>query len=133
MRGELCDGGPVFIVSSQGYPAIDSPANLPNSIDANEPANTHLGFHYQSHIDGFEIGGASNPGAAAIVLQNDSNTVVSNNVIGGDAFVNGVYTGQPCTSPRLPQVSRRVRPFTVSPPARASRTRSAATRRSCMG
>src|SRR5579875_3122757 len=99
------NGGPVFIVTAQGFPAFDSPANLPNTVGSNNPAGTTLGYFYHAQIDGFHSGVSSNPATAAIVLQNDSNTVVSNNIIGGDPVTNANYTGQPCTSQRLPGVA----------------------------
>lgn len=47
-------------------------------------------------IDGFAIGGAVQPAAAAIVLDNDAFTDVTNNVLGGQTLQNPAFTGLPC-------------------------------------
>src|SRR6185437_5762806 len=47
-------------------------------------------------IDGFNIGGAFQPASAAIVLDNDAFTDVTNNVLGGETLHNPAFTGIPC-------------------------------------
>jgi len=47
-------------------------------------------------INGFAIGGTSLPAAAAISLDNDAYTDVTNNVLGGQPLANPEFTGEPC-------------------------------------
>ncbi|HEY7295357.1 MAG TPA: right-handed parallel beta-helix repeat-containing protein [Dehalococcoidia bacterium] len=47
-------------------------------------------------IDGFAIGGAFQPAAAAIMLDADAFTDVTNNVLGGQTLNNPAFTGAPC-------------------------------------
>ncbi len=47
-------------------------------------------------IDGFAIGGAFQPAAAAILLDGDAFTDVTNNVLGGETLNNPAFTGVPC-------------------------------------
>ncbi len=47
-------------------------------------------------IDGFAIGGAFQPAAAAIFLDGDAFTDVTNNVLGGQTLNNPAFTGIPC-------------------------------------
>ncbi|MHB8577310.1 MAG: right-handed parallel beta-helix repeat-containing protein, partial [Dehalococcoidia bacterium] len=58
-------------------------------------------------IDGFAIGGAFKPAAAAIFLDNDAYTDVTNNVLGGDPLNNTAFTGAPCANPPSAQVQKQ--------------------------
>ena len=58
------------------------------------------GLAQHASINGFNIGGAYQPAAAAIYLDNDAYTDVTNNVLGGDPLVsNPLFTSNPCVAP----------------------------------
>ena len=71
---------------------------------------TNLATH--AAIDGFAIGGAVQPAAAAIVLDGDAFTDVTNNVLGGATLANPAFTGLPCPPAGSPLPSG----FTAPPP-----------------
>src|SRR5579883_1501651 len=76
-------GQTIFHVTAVGYPSVNSPSNIPSGAAANVPVGTLINNNDHVLIDGFNLGGAFQPGAAAIFLDNDANTDVRNNVIGG--------------------------------------------------
>jgi len=99
-------GDTVFHVTAVGYPDADSPAAIPNTVATNVgtgiPANnvgpgTPIKMARHAQIEGFTIGGAFNPGAAAIFLDNDAYTDVLSNTLGGEPRNNPNFTGVPCT------------------------------------
>jgi len=73
------------------------------------PAN--LATH--AAIDGFAIGGAVQPAAAAIVLDGDAFTDVTNNVLGGETLTNPAFTGSPCPPAGAPLPSGFTAPTPV--------------------
>src|SRR5579884_2590264 len=92
-------GDTVFHVTAVGYPDATSPSNLGSTVPANLGAGGHSLNVNHAAIDGFHIGGAFKAGAAAIMLDNDAYTAVSNNWIGGDDINNPQYNGVPCEQP----------------------------------
>lgn len=103
-------GQTIFHVTAIGYPDGTTPTNPGNAVDNNQPPQTHLDQFGHVIIDGMVMGGAFQPGSAAVFLDNDGYTAVSNNIIGGDVFNNSAFTGAPCTQPQpFP-------PATVNPP-----------------
>ncbi len=92
-------GQTIFHVTSIGYPDGTNPTNPGNSVNNNEPPQSHLDTFGHTIIDGLDMGGAFQPGNAAISLDNDAYTAVSNNILGGDVFNNPGFTGAPCTQP----------------------------------
>lgn len=67
------------------------------------------GISNQAAINGFAIGGAFKPAAAAIMLDNDAFTNVTNNVLGGEPLNNPEFNGAPCvSSPPTPTSKQEV-------------------------
>jgi parallel beta-helix repeat protein len=107
----------VTAVGGSGAPTSLSGASAPAS------GSTQVGPVGQSThaaINGLAIGGAFLPAAAAIFLDNDGYTDVTNNVLGGEPLHNPAFTGVPCVpnSNPLPSGFPASAPpgFTLVPP-----------------
>jgi len=107
----------VTAVGGSGAPTSSSGASAPAS------GSTQVGPVGQSThaaINGLAIGGAFLPAAAAIFLDNDGYTDVTNNVLGGEPLHNPAFTGVPCVpnSNPLPSGFPASAPpgFTLVPP-----------------
>ena len=81
-------GTTVFHVTAVG--ATGSPTSGASTQVGPTGQSTHVA------INGFAIGGTSLPAAAAISLDNDAYTDVTNNVLGGQPLANPEFTGEPC-------------------------------------
>ncbi|HLZ73035.1 MAG TPA: NosD domain-containing protein [Dehalococcoidia bacterium] len=92
-------GQTIFHVTSIGLPDETTPTVPGNTVNNNQPPNTRLQPSGHTAIDGLTLGGAFQPGNAAVFLDNDGYTSVSNNILGGDVFNNASFTGAPCTQP----------------------------------
>src|SRR5579875_32325 len=90
-------GDTVFHVTAVGAAPPSGPGAPSGStgVGASPSINVLGGFTQFAQIDGLAIGGATKPGAAAIVLDNDAYTAITNNVIGGDPIANPQFT---CTN-----------------------------------
>ncbi len=100
-------GDSIFHITVSGFPSFTNPNNFPNNVADNFAPFTRLFFVNHAAIDGLRLGGAFKPGAAAIVLDNDAYTDVSNNFIGGEPLTNPFFSGVPCLQPQ---------PFPPNPP-----------------
>src|SRR5579885_981241 len=92
-------GQTIFHVTAVGMPDETNPTITGNTINDNLPPNSRLQPSGHVAIDGLTLGGAFQAGNAAIFLDNDGYTSISNNIIGGDVFNNAAFTGAPCTQP----------------------------------
>jgi parallel beta-helix repeat protein len=90
-------GDSVFHVTAIGYPDASSPGYLPPNAQNNLAPFTRFWNGNYAMIDYLRIGGAFKPGAAAISLDGDAYTDVSNDWIGGEPINNRNFTGIPCS------------------------------------
>jgi parallel beta-helix repeat protein len=91
------DGSTVFHITTIGAALSTGGSGAPagsTGVGAS-PSSSIPNFNQFAQIDGFAIGGATNPGAAAIFLDTDAYTAVTNNVLGGDPLTN---PGQKCVN-----------------------------------
>ncbi|MHB8577311.1 MAG: right-handed parallel beta-helix repeat-containing protein, partial [Dehalococcoidia bacterium] len=93
-------GDPIFHITAIGFPSASSPGNLSNAVANNQPPNTVNANQNHAAIDGLRMGGSFKSGAAAVVLDNDAYTDVTNNWFGGEPLSNPAYTGIPCAQPQ---------------------------------